>query len=77
MLDLPGAFTDMPDYPNLYMEGKNIKTMSGCQLGSRGKQVKSELCASSSKSVTVITLTEKCSFWKQHLNPVLRSVCVK
>lgn len=55
MLDLPGAFTDMPDYPNLYIKGKKMQTKSGCLLGSRVKQVESELCASSSETVTVRT----------------------
>jgi len=62
MFDLPGAFTDMPDYPQLYKKEKKIKTKLGCLLGRRVKQLESELCASISGSVTVITVTEKCSF---------------
>lgn len=56
MLDLPGAFKAMPDYPNFYIKGKKMKTKSGCLLGSRLKQVELELCTSSSESVIVITL---------------------
>lgn len=54
MSDLPGAFKAMPDYPNLYIKGKKMKTKSGCLLGSRAKQVELELRASSSESVTAI-----------------------
>lgn len=68
----PGAFTDMPDYPNLYIKGKKMKTKSGCLLGTRVKQVESELCT---ESMTVIKFNppKKKQFlettfktWKQH-----------
>lgn len=55
MLDLPRAFKAMPDYSNLYINRKKMKTKSGCLLGFRIKQTELELCTSSSESAIVMT----------------------